>query len=433
MERREFLKALGAAGAAGGLVALACRREEPALPKAPEAVPPPAQPEPEPGVASVVGTESRGAWSELMALLVAADTRYLGAEWGIERAADIADGHRFLMHLLQSGIDQWLEADPLQPRAVRFVTPTLKLLGDNPDAIYYTAPLDATRRYRVHGNTGGAVYTSLTIEGGNADGHYPKRVAGALNDTAFDVAADGSFEVVLGPGESGRNRLALESDAGTVTTRHYFEGEKPAAADPENGVRLYVDPLDDPGPPPTPDDASIARGVRRVANYFRGATLDQPKPGAMPDLSWVSLVPNQFNPPAKWEPGAGGFGAVDNAYCMAPYLVMPDQALLIEGRWPQARFGNVLLWNRFMQTYDYAHRRVSLNRKQTQLEPDGSFRIVIAHRDPGVRNWIDAEGRVSGLVFWRFLLPEGEIPTPQAKLVSLAELGSGSAATQGDF
>jgi hypothetical protein len=51
-----------------------------------------------------------------------------------------------------------------------------------------------------------------------------------------------------------------------------------------------------------------------------------------------------------------------------------------------------VLWNRFMQTYDYAHRRVSLNRKQTKLERDGSFRIVIAHSDPGVPNWIDAEG-----------------------------------------
>jgi len=30
------------------------------------------------------------------------------------------------------------------------------------------------------------------------------------------------------------------------------------------------------------------------------------------------------------------------------------------------------------------HRSVSLNRAQTTLEPDGSFRMVIAHRDPGV-------------------------------------------------
>ena len=95
---------------------------------------------------------------------------------------------------------------------------------------------------------------------------------------------------------------------------------------------------------------------------------------------------------------------------------------MIEGRWPKARFANVVLWNRFMQTYDYAHRRVSLNRKQTKLERDGSFRIVIAHTDPGVPNWIDAEGRIAGLIFWRFQLPEGDIVTPVGKIVPIASL-----------
>jgi hypothetical protein len=75
-----------------------------------------------------------------------------------------------------------------------------------------------------------------------------------------------------------------------------------------------------------------------------------------------------------------------------------------------------------MQMLDYANRRVSLNRKQTKLEPDGSFRIVLAHRDPGHPNWIDTEGRPFGLVFWRFMLPEGEIETPHAEVIPLAQL-----------
>jgi hypothetical protein len=412
MERRDFLKAMGSMGVAGGFASLGCGTSGSGAPAAAAASAPGAG----------AGTESRAAWGELMALLTEADVRYLGAEWGIERPSDVADGHRFLMHALHSGIELWLEADPLRPRTTRIVSPTLKLLGDNPDAVYYAAPIDPAHRYRVRGNTGGAVYTSLTIEGGNRDGHYPKRVAATLNDTQFDVADDGSFEVLLGPGESGRNRLALEPDAGTLTTRHYFENETSAANDPKVGVKLDVEPLEPMPPPPTPDDASIAASIRRVANYFRGVTLDQPPPGAQPDLPWVSRVPNQFEQPQKWGTGDGGFGAVDNAYGMAPYLVLPGQALVIEGRWPRARFGNVVLWNRFMQTYDYAHRQVSLNRRQTVLERDGSFRMVIAHEDPGHPNWIDAEGRPSGLVFWRFQLPEEEIQTPVAKLVPVSEV-----------
>ena len=51
-----------------------------------------------------------------------------------------------------------------------------------------------------------------------------------------------------------------------------------------------------------------------------------------------------------------------------------------------------------------------------------TFRIVIAHEDPGVPNWIDTEGRGFGMVFWRFFMPEGEIETPQGKLVKLTDL-----------
>ncbi len=108
---------------------------------------------------------------------------------------------------------------------------------------------------------------------------------------------------------------------------------------------------------------------------------------------------------------------------MAPFLVPAGQALVIEGRWPDdCRSANVCLWNRHMQTFDYASRTISLNRKQTKLEADGSYRMVIAASDPGVPNWIDNEGRFSGIVYWRFLLPEGEIETPQASVVPIATL-----------
>ncbi len=107
-------------------------------------------------------------------------------------------------------------------------------------------------------------------------------------------------------------------------------------------------------------------------------------------------------------------------------MLAPDEALVITMRWPECRFGNVTLWTRFLQTYDYAHRPCGRNRANTTLEPDGSFRIVIAHEDPGVPNWLDTEGRPSGSVFWRFFLPEGDIETPQAEVVKLADVRVGA-------
>ena len=166
---------------------------------------------------------------------------------------------------------------------------------------------------------------------------------------------------------------------------------------------------------------SSAASIRRVVASVRSRTLGLKPPSERKLPPFVSMVPNTFNPPVK--PGDHALAAADAAYTMAPYFVMPDQALIMTGRFPRCRFANVVLWNRFLQTYDYESRRVSLNRAQTTLDDEGRFRIVIAHEDPGVPSWLDTEGRPFGLVFWRFMLPEGEIETPTVETVPLADLG----------
>ena len=135
---------------------------------------------------------------------------------------------------------------------------------------------------------------------------------------------------------------------------------------------------------------------------------------------FVSLTPNECPPPIK--PGDFGFAAADAHYSMAPFFLAPDEALVIRGRWPDCKFANLCLWNRFQQTLDYRSRRVSINRAGTELEDDGSFRLVVAHRDPGVPNWLDTEGRPTGQIYWRYVLP---VETPQAvksKVVKVSKL-----------
>ena len=73
-----------------------------------------------------------------------------------------------------------------------------------------------------------------------------------------------------------------------------------------------------------------------------------------------------------------------------------------------------------MQTLEYRHRQSSLNQMQLTLEPDGSFRIVVAHSDPGVPNWLDTEGHVEGSIFWRFLLPETDPTAMECTVVAVA-------------
>jgi Protein of unknown function (DUF1214) len=365
-------------------------------------------------------SESRRALRDLIALLEEIDERYLGDEWGAPAFGDLHDGYRSVANTLEGALFLMFDCDPERPFFRPIVSRTRKMLGDNPDALYYSAPVRADRAYRVTGNTSGCAYLSFTVEKGTDEGGYSTQTAGVLRDSDFDVAGDGSFEVFFGGAAQPRNWLALPPAASEIIVRCYFEHPEPAAADPNLRVPLTIEPVESVGPPAPWDDASVARAWRRVSAFLRGRTLDQPKPGERVQPSWVSATPDEFPPPEL--PGDFAFAAFDAAYSMAPYALGPDEAMVMTGRWPRCRFANVSIWNRYLQTYDYAHRTVSRNRANTTLEPDGTYRIVIAHQDPGLNNWIDTEGRSFGMVFWRFFLPEGEIETPRAAVVKLAEL-----------
>jgi hypothetical protein len=70
---------------------------------------------------------------------------------------------------------------------------------------------------------------------------------------------------------------------------------------------------------------------------------------------------------------------------------------------------------------DFAERQTSLNAHQARLDPDGAFRGVIAHRDPGVPNWLDTAGHRRGTLALRFLLAE-QTPKVEIERMPLAAL-----------
>jgi hypothetical protein len=329
------------------------------------------------------------------------------------------------MFHLHHAIEVYFEPSPERPAWKRFVTPEKKLLGDNPDAIYYATPISAAHRYRIRGNSAGATYTSFTVEVGGADGRNPTGLGATLNDTEFERAQNGDYEIIASAGEPERgNWLRLDAAASSLSTRHYYEREQSIAADQLHHIPLAIDRLDLDAPPPPPSDASVAAGIRRVAQFLRTSVYPARRdPAQLPP--WVSIVPNQFPRPKKDDSNTRvGFAAKDNVYSMAPFVLAPDEALVIRGRFPNCRFANVVLWNRHTHSFDYRYRQISLNRKQTKLEADGSFKIVLAASDPGVANWLDTEGRASGSVFWRFQLPEEEIAPLEAKLVKIGDVKS---------
>jgi len=368
-------------------------------------------------------TESQEAFDQLLGTLREVGDRFAGEEWGLADPSDVAEGLRVILHHLGTGIETQLEGDAARPTFREIVTPWRKALGDNADARYHDAKVHPAGIYRVRGNTGGAIYVSFTVEAGAEEGAFPSGTVGVLNDTAFDIAPDGSFEVTVGGPPMDRGWLPLAADASRITVRHYWEQVSPPAKPPAAHLALSIDLIDGtvPESPPAPTDASVAASIRRMANYVRSRTIESmAKPGEGDAPPFVSRIPHEFPPPVP--PGDHALAAADAAYSMAPYLLGPEEALVIRARWPECRCASVSLWNRQLQTFDYLRNRVSLNRAQATLDDDGTVRVVIAHRDPGVPNWLATEGRPFGLVFWRFMLPEGPVHTPTAEVVPVNSL-----------
>ena len=96
-----------------------------------------------------------------------------------------------------------------------------------------------------------------------------------------------------------------------------------------------------------------------------------------------------------------------------------DEQLVVEGRSPECAYWGVMLWNPFMQTFDYRYERIGINKQQAVYEADGSWRLVIAARDPGQPNWLSTAGHRHGILFFRWFLAEETPVTPVAHVEKL--------------
>jgi len=405
MDRRDFM--LGAA-ALSGTAALGNRAS-----LAAEAAPP-----------NAAASASAVALQELLRDLGAIQARFIAPAYGINTSFDTAEGQRLVLHILNTAINFWLEADPEHPAWTAYTKPARKLLGDNPDALYYFAPIRGDRSYRIRGNLAGATFTSFTVEGGSGEGNAAGKSSSAIDDTQLQVAQDGSYEIIASAARpASGNWLQLSADSGQITTRHYFESHNNIVNQTAFEIPLTIEAIDPLPLAPAPGDGEIARRIGIVSRFVGAMVAMTVASSASGDKTppWFSRRPNSFNAPGKWL-SETGYGNLHAHYAAAPFVLMPDEALVIEGTLPHCRFANLVLWNRYMQTFDYTRRQVSLNRSQIHFEADGSYRLVLAHRDPGVPNWLDTEARPSGIMYWRFLLANGEVPTPQARVVKFKEI-----------
>ncbi len=373
-------------------------------------------------------SKASAALQHLMATVEETQAKFVTPQMGVTDAYTAGEANRLIAHMLHTGLNFWMEANPSRPVFKQYVDTTRKLLGDNPDSVYYFAAINDDDTYIIRGNIGAAVFTSFTVEGGTQQGRAASRSISALGDYDMDIAPDGSYEIIVSKRKpKSGNWLRLEKGAGQITTRHYHEARLSVASDPAFQMDISIEVVDPEPLPPYAGDEQVAQNLTAVANFIAGHApmgMVPTSPEMAKTFGWISLEPNVIAKPGQWIGSADeqAYGNTHAFYSMGPYRLAEDEALVIEGRFPEGRFANVVLWNRYMQSYDFANRQISLNRNQITYEEDGSFKIIVAHKDPGLPNWLDTEGRETGKMYWRWVFPRSEPEAPVGKVVKFRSL-----------
>ena len=103
-----------------------------------------------------------------------------------------------------------------------------------------------------------------------------------------------------------------------------------------------------------------------------------------------------------------------------PWRLAPNEALVLQFAdggdfWMLTNMG--AFWN----SMDYLYRPVSYTPSRTAVDPDRCVRLVMAHEDPGVHNWIDTQGFSEGYLTMR-VIGSRQLPEVSTSVVLVAEL-----------
>jgi len=357
-------------------------------------------------------SESAAAWRELATSMEAAGARVFAAT---DDPLERREGLEYLGHLLSASLEMKVaRGNPAAPRFTDWMGDYRKLLGDSPDATYHTAEISSAYRYEIVGNIADADYLGLMLYGTGLNGW--NRAGANLSHEALAIDEDGNFRVMLSaePPQEDVDWLPLDSDSHMVMVRQYFHDR---ASSRQATLEIRALPG---GPAVARNDAAQAASVRAATGFFNDTLA-----GTLALSQMLSQRPNDPEPPKAYNPDFAGifYPTVDNQYLGTWFRVQEDEALVVEGRVPDAPYWSASLQNRWLQSLDYEHHQVSLNDAHIATA-DGRYRLVISHRKPAAGNWLDAAGHVEGLLAIRYQLPRGETPPPTLTLVKFDELGS---------
>jgi uncharacterized protein DUF1214 len=328
---------------------------------------------------------------------------------------DWAEGARWVGRMSSNALDQVIEKnDPLYPTLYVSQDEFRKFMVDNPDTRYQFAVLDETQTYHLHGTIGEAPHVSFTLGTNIFNWGSGEAMGGTLGHYdlgAFDVGADGHFELWISPQKREGNWIPMPQGAGHLTIREtFFDKAGTSSSD------LLLDRIGDALPAPWAQADSIADKLE-IASRFLLFTVNT--------VSMVSSKTSQLPPNVimgnrtqtqvgDWDDDVLTHTPADIFYMAGHFQLQEDQALKITVRPPKGEFvyWGLMISNPWQESFDYRYTTTHWNNGTANQNEDGTWTLVVSPRDTGAGNWIDTGGRMKGFITMRWLLKGDQPPDP---------------------
>ena len=363
----------------------------------------------------------------------AAERRILdGSSWrdfcrALERAGDVilregsphdpfdrAEGYRYLSRLARVALESYIEfADPAAPVFRRPSHETVKIGADNPDNYYQSAAVSGEHEYRIRGRRNTVHYLGFGTYVGSYGSGGRMGQSGYLEGADLEIGSDGSFELLLSTREQPKNWLPMELDTSSLIVRQTFQDRAV-----EEIAELSIERIGAHGPPAPITAEFVDQGLAAASAYVAGT--------ASLFADWAESFAKRVNELPIFDPAVAraAHGDPNICYFHGYWQIEPDEALLIEVTPPRCEYWNFQLNNHWMESLDYRYHQVAVNHHGARYEDDGSVRIIISNRDPGIGNWIDTAGHRRGTMCLRWIRATTH-PHPTTRLLKVSELGDG--------
>ncbi len=330
--------------------------------------------------------------------LAGTNLKYSGAPQDVFNQAE---GVRYLTRLTRAGLEAFVEyADPSFPVFKRMVHETVKLGADNPDNYYFNAQISGEYEYRITGRRNTVHYIGFFTQNGNYGTTGGISPCGVLEGKEILLEKDGSFEIILSKEKRGTNWLKIENETGLVIVRQTFYNrfiEIPA--------EIHIENLDGRKTPDPITPKMIDEGLKMASMFVAGAPLLFAR--------WAKGFKKRVNELPMFDPEvsttAGGDAGI--IYYHSYWNLQKDEALVITVKPPECESWNFQLNNYWMESLDYRYFTICISKGTAVYEDDGSVKIVVAHKDPGAKNWINTCSHLEGTMCWRwYRLANGNKP-----------------------